>query len=168
MAQIGWGRPKLEIGLLPASGSMADIQTWISLPTPVEGTCTLNTTKGDKKEAKVEGGGYEDIKYNKNTYALELELFAKKGRTKPISDVDGVVEGLYAVRLQPEDATVQGIIIPKCAVSVEDTWSAEDGGKWKYTFDVLEPETGNQILWQVVTLSTDSTSTGSTSTVTGD
>ncbi len=155
MAQLSWGKPKIEIGLIPANGAMADITTWITIPTPVENSTVLNTTKGDKKEAKLEGGGYEDIKYNKNTYSLEFELYAKKGRSKPVVDDDGVVAGNYALRLQPEDKTVEGIVIPVGALSVEDTWSAEDGGKWKYTLDALEPASGNQILWQVVTLSTD-------------
>ena len=157
MALLSWGKPTIKLGLIPANGSMSDITTWIDVPTPVEGSTTLNTTKGDKKEAKLEGGGYADIKYNKNTYSLEFELYAQKGTTKPVSDSDGVIAGNYAIKLQPEDPTVEGIVIPKCALSVEDTWSAEDGGKWKYTADVLEPASGNQILWQVVTFASSGT-----------
>lgn len=151
MAQLAWGKPTIKIGKLPASGDYTDITNWIAIPTPVEGTTQMQTTKGDKTEAKIEGGTNEDVKYKKNTYALEFEIYAKKGRTKPIADVDGIIDGEYALKLQPEDASVAGIIIQKAHVSVEDTWNAEDGGKWKYTFDALEPDSGNQILYEVIT-----------------
>lgn len=149
MAVIGWGKPTIEISKLDASGAPG---TWTKIANPVEGTTQLVTTKGDKLEAPVEGGGFEDIKYKKNTYALEFELYASKGKTKPIEDVDGVVADQYAIRVTPEDPTVEGITIDRAAVSVEDTWAADIGGKWKYTFDVLIPaDDSKQIKWGVIT-----------------
>lgn len=148
MAIIGWGEPTIEISKLSAEGAPT---TWEKVATPVEDTTQLVTTKGGKLEAPVEGGGFEDIKYKKNTYAVEFELYASKGRTKPIEDDDGVVQDQYAIRITPEDASVEGLVVDRSTVSVEDTWAANIGGKWKYTFDVLIPADGSkQIKWQVI------------------
>lgn len=148
MAIIGWGKPKIEISKIGAEGKAGE---WKEIRVPVEDTTQLVTTKGDKLEAPVEGGGFEDVKYKKNTYALEFELYASKGASKPIDDEDGVVNDQYAVRVTPEDPTVEGIVIDRAAVSVEDTWAANIGGKWKYTFDVLIPADGSkQIKWEVI------------------
>lgn len=111
----------------------------------MENSTKLTPTKGNKIEAKVEGGENEAVKYKKNTYVFEFEVRAAKGRSKPIEDTDGVVNGEYAVRLTPEDPTVEGILIERSQPSAEETFDAENGKKWKYTFDVLKPPAGNQV-----------------------
>ena len=64
----------------------------------------------------------------------------------PVEDTDGVITGEYAVKLQPEDKTVEGIIIDRSVLSLEDTYDTDNGTKWKYTADVLKPKTlGSQI-----------------------
>lgn len=144
MAQLSWGKPSIEFGKCGANGAAPT--TWTKLAyDPVENSTKLPPTKGEKKEAKVEGGENEAVKYAKNTYVFEFEVRAAKGRSKPIEDADGVVDGEYAVRLTPEDATVEGILIDKATVSVEETFDTAEGKKWKYTFDVLKPATGNQV-----------------------
>lgn len=144
MAELSWGKPKIEFGLCGADGAAPT--EWTKLPyDPVENSTKLTPTKGDKKEAKVEGGENEAVKYAKNTYAFEFEIRAAKGRTKPIEDEDGVVEGEYAFRLTPENAECEGFQIDRSVVSVEDTFDTEEGKKWKYTVDVLKPTTGKQV-----------------------
>lgn len=144
MAQLSWGKPTIEFGKCGANGAAPT--TWTKLAfDPVENSTKLTPTKGEKKEAKVEGGENEAVKYAKNTYVFEFEVRAAKGRTKPIMDADGVVEGEYAIRLTPEDAMVEGILIDKATVSVEETFDTAEGKKWKYTFDVLKPAEGNQV-----------------------
>lgn len=143
MAVIGWGKPRIFIKDLDASAPK-----WEELPTPVEDSTQLETTKGDKQEAKIEGGENEDVKYGKNTYALTLNIRAAKGRKRPISDNDGVVAHNYAIALQPEDKDVQGFCMEKTTVSVEDSFSTVDGGVWAYTFDALKPDADKkQIQW---------------------
>lgn len=143
MAVIGWGKPKIYIKDLDASAPK-----WEELPTPVEDSTQLETTKGDKQEAKIEGGENEDVKYGKNTYALTFNIRAAKGRKRPILDEDGVVAHNYAIALQPEDKEVQGFCMEKSTVSVEDTFSATDGGVWIYTFDALKSSPDKkQIQW---------------------
>jgi hypothetical protein len=143
MAVLNWGKPKIEIALLGADGTPG---AWTEVDTPKQDTTQLTTEKGDKKEALEEGGGVVDAKYNKSKYSLVFQLFAKKGKTKPIMDDDGVVLGNYAVRITPEDPTATGWQMMKCNVSVVDTWSAEEGQLWEYTFDGLVPDGGGKIL----------------------
>lgn len=143
MAVLGWGKPRVFVKDLDATSPK-----WEELPTPVDGSTQLTTTKGDKQEAKIEGGENEDVKYGKNTYALALNIRAAKGRKRPISDSDGVVTHNYAVALQPEDKEVQGFCMEKTTVSVEDTFSTEEGGIWAYTFDALKPGSDKkQVQW---------------------
>lgn len=148
MANLAWGKPVIKIGKLGSND--APPTEWIAIPTPVTGSTQLTTTKGATREAPLEGGGFEDKGYNKNTYTLEFELYASKGRQKPVDDVDGIIDGFYQIMVQPEDPAVEGIIIKKAALTVEDTYSAEIGAKWKYTADVLIPATGNQIQYEVI------------------
>lgn len=148
MANIGWGKPRIFIK--DADDSGAD---WIELPTAVENTTSLSTTKGDKVEAKIEGGENEDVRYNRNTYALSLEIRAAKGRKRPIPDDDGIVNHNYAVMLQPEDPEVDGFSIPYSRVSIEDGWSSENGGTWIYTFDALKKDLSTkQLMWGKVSV----------------
>lgn len=142
---LSWGKPRIFIKDL----DVADAK-WQEVPTPVEDSTQLSTTKGDKKEAKVEGGENEDVKYNKNTYALVFNIRQAKNRKKPISDSDGIIMHNYAVALQPEDPTIEGFVIDKSAVSIEDTWTSADGGVWIYTFDALKADKGDQVKWGTV------------------
>ena len=149
--ELSWGKPTIKIGKLGDGGKAPS--SWIDIPTPVENSTKLTPTKGAKKEAKIEGGENEAVKYAANTYTFEFEIRAGKGRAKPVEDVDGVISGEYAVKLQPEDPTVEGIVIDRSTMSMEETFDTDNGKKWKYTFDVLKPATGNQVKHEVVNFS---------------
>ncbi len=140
---IGWGKPRIFVKDLDAT-----TPKWEEIPTPVEDSTQLTPTKGEKKEAKIEGGENEDVKYGKNTYALALSIRAAKGRKKPIQDDDGVVAHNYAVAVQPEDPDGQGFCMEKSTVSVEDSFTTAEGGVWAYTFDALKPgKDKKQVHW---------------------
>lgn len=144
MAQLSWGKPTIEFGKCGVNG--ANPTVWTKLPyDPVENSTKLTPTKGEKKEAKVEGGENEAVKYSKNTYLFEFEIRAALGRAKPIEDQDGVVDGEYAFRVTPEDPACEGFLIERSTVSVEDTFDTAEGKKWKYSADVLKPASGNQV-----------------------
>lgn len=137
MAVLSWGKPRIFYKLSSAT-------TWKEAPTPVEDSTELTTEKGDKTEAKIEGGANEDVRYGKNTYALTFTIRATKGRKKLMPDVDGIINGTYSIALIPEDATIEGFKIDSSAVSIEDGWTAADGATWIYTFDALQPEDGTK------------------------
>ena len=154
MAVLAWGKPRIFVKKLGGGGS------WIELPTPVEGSTQLSTTKGNKNEAKIEGGENEDVKYNRNTYALALNIRAVEGRAMPIIADDGVIGGQYAVVLQPENPASQGFAFLKSAASVEDTFTTADGGVWNYTFDALKQDAKHkQIYWGQVIVTEQPTGT---------
>lgn len=148
---LGWGLPRQIIRKKGVENA-----PYIELYKPVEGSTQLTTTKGEKKEAKIEGGENEAVKFNKNTYAMATSI--RQGsvngtpRKKPIADSDGVVEGEYEYWLLPENPSAPGMHIPRCTISVEDTWNAADGGQWAYTFDAVKEDGHDQIEWGKVTV----------------
>lgn len=147
MSLLGWGKCRLFTKNLDASGAK-----WKEWPTPVENSTVLETTKGDKQEAKIEGGENEDVRYSKSTYALNTNIRAAKGRKKPIADSDGIISHNYAVAVQPEDPEAVGIMIDKAKPSVADTFSTEEGAIWEYVFDALKPDAGDQVKMGTVTV----------------
>lgn len=141
MAVLSWGKPLLEIAPY-VNGALPATPTWAALPESKENSTKLTTSKGAKKEAKAEGGETIDIRYSKNGYMFETEIFVKKGDDKPIEDVDGVIVDNYAFRLTPEDDTLEGYLLEKAVVHVEEIWSSDEGKIWKYSFDGLKPASG--------------------------
>lgn len=153
MSVISWGKPTIVVKKIGGSD-------YIKFPAGVENSTVLTTTKGEKKEAKIEGGENEDVRYGKNTYALTVEIRDVKDRPQPIKDHDGLVDGEYEVYLQPEDTTLNGLFIAKAVVSVEDNFTAENGATWVYTFDALKPADGSdQVKRGVVKITGDDTIT---------
>ena len=71
---LSWGKCKIWIGKLGDSDTPPS--SWTEVPTPVENSTVLTGTKGDKTEAKVEGGEVEAVKYGKNTYTLTFNIRA--------------------------------------------------------------------------------------------
>ena len=121
----------------------AENANWILLPIPREGSTAINTTAGDKLEAKEEGGGIVDAKYSKSTYEVVYDLFQKKGKVHPLAakNVDGVIVGNYALAIQPaEDTAVQGIYVGKSTISSTENLSSTDGGYTSYTHSCAIPE----------------------------
>ena len=139
MAILSWGKPKIEIAPSTA-GAVGTVFT--EFPTIKENSAKLAVQKGNKLEAKGEGGEIVDVRYGKNSYQFECQVFVKKGDTRPIEDTDGVIAGKYSVRLTPEDDTLEGWIMDHTTVTAEETWSSEEGKMLKYVFDGLVPATG--------------------------
>jgi len=140
MAVLSWGKPKIEFA---QSVNGAPSGAWTEFPEVKEDSSKLTPTKGTKKEATEEGGDTVDVRYGKNKYTFEMDVFVKKGDSKPIEDDNGVISGNYALRLTPEDAECEGFMMENCTVSCEESYSAADGKIWKYTFDGKKPATGN-------------------------
>lgn len=144
---LSWGKPTLNIGKLADNGSAPT--SFKRIPTPVVDSTKLTPTKGQKMEAKVEGGANEAVKYAANTYTFEFEIRKTDAKDIPVEDFDGVVGGEYSIQLIPEDGKALGFIIDKSAMSVEDTYDAANGAKLKFTCDVLKPSEGKQVKWEV-------------------
>lgn len=147
MSKCAWGKPRLFTKDIDTTNS-----NWSELSTPVEDTTELTTTKGDKLEAKIEGGQAEDVKYKASSYALAYQLRKLKERNAPFAATDGVVANHYAVILMPEDPTCYGFYIADTAVTVDDTYTAGEGAIWAVQHDAVAPATGNTVLWGTVTV----------------
>lgn len=151
MAEVGWGLPRQFVRKL----GMANAPI-IEIYRPVQSSTQLTTTKGEKKEAKIEGGENEAVKYHKNTYSqtTTVRQLTKDGkhRPKPLPDSDGIIDGEYEYWLQPENPTAMGMHMARCKISVEDNWNTDDGGSWVYTFDAIKDGTHDQVEWGTVTV----------------
>jgi len=144
MSKLNWGKPKIEIGKLGENDAAPT--SWIEVDNPVKDTTTLETQDGDVQEAEGEGGELVDVKVAANKYTFSFELFVKKGVNLPVADVDGKVEGFYAMRLTPEDETCAGIQFAKSVITAKDTYTAKDGQHKPYVMRVLNAQTGSTIL----------------------
>lgn len=141
MAEVlAWGKPTLKAKKLGTNGQPTG--NWIVIHTPVKDTTKLSVTKGEKKEAKIEGGENEAVRYAANNYTLEFSVRQVDGRADWVEDVDGIVAGEYLIALQPENPAMKGIQLDRCVISVEDDFSSEEGFSKKYTCDVLKPPAG--------------------------
>lgn len=160
MSVIAWGKPAIFVKNLDN-----DDANWFKLDTPKEDTTELTPTKGDVMEATEEGGGTVDKKTKKSTYELAYQLFIKKGVKQPFKTIDGIVEGNWAVAVQPEDPTIPGVYLGKTTIGAEEAMTSQDGGLVTYTHSALIPEgdeqaatkdeSGNtvycQFRWRIVT-----------------
>lgn len=142
MAILSWGKPKVEI-VVAVAGAIPVTPVWVALPDIKENTAKLTPTKGGKTEAVAEGGEVVDVRYQKNKYSFECDVFVKKGATRPIVDADGLIVANYCLRLTPEDVTQEGWIMENTSVTCDESWTSADGKMLKYTFDALKPATGN-------------------------
>lgn len=165
MSRISWGKPRIFVRDNDDSSAK-----WKELLTPVENSTVLTPTKGDKVEAKIEGGENEDVKYKRSTYAVTFNI--RKGklpngniRPKPFPSIDGRVDHHYSVLLQPEDPTCEGFYIADCTVTVDDTYNTNDGAMWQVLMDALKAEVGDTVKWGVVTLATSGSGSSVTNTI---
>ena len=151
MSKIGWGKPRIIVKNITKAGSFRE------LPTPVEDTFDVSTEKGDKLEAKIEGGDYEDVRYKKNGMTITMDIRVAKGRKKPFNDVDGVIQDEFELYVVPEDPTVPaGLHVQRACVSAELKDTAADGMTYTYTIEPLKPASGKTVEVGTVTVTESS------------
>ncbi|MDR0864959.1 MAG: hypothetical protein LBO74_08515 [Candidatus Symbiothrix sp.] len=140
MAVLAWGGMNIEFAPLTAGTP----GTYTALDKkPVLDSFNLDSDDGDELKAQYEGGDIADYKRLANQPYIEFDRFVEKGTAKPIPDNDGVVTSEYAIRVIPEDTTLEGRQMPRCTVSVKELWKSADGIKLHYTFRGMKPATGN-------------------------
>lgn len=137
------GKPTIEVAALDKDGNKG---TWQTIDVPVDGTTSLDTEEGEKTDYLEEGGGLVDSYQKQSKYTLTFTLYAKKGASKPIADVNGVITTNYAIRLSPEDPECKGFTMHKCSVSCTETYTSADGVRWTYKFSGLVGEDTEEIL----------------------
>lgn len=143
MAVILWGKPTITITTV--TGTSANL----TVPTPVADSTQLSTESGDKHTADIEGGGYEAIRYDKNSFTFTFAVRFAKNRTMPFEDVshDGTVSGTYKFVVTSEETGAPVMTINEASVRYEDEFSADDGARRVYTCESIMPASGDQITW---------------------
>ena len=69
MSNLSWGKPRIFVKDLDAEAAK-----WKELNTPAQDTTELQSTKGDKMEAPIEGGENEEVKYKDGQYAVVYNI----------------------------------------------------------------------------------------------
>ncbi|MDR0659094.1 MAG: BACON domain-containing protein [Mediterranea sp.] len=137
-SKLKWGKMTVEIA--PVTAGV--IGVYAPVYTPVQGSFTLTVEEGNKLEAFIEGGERIDVRKDANKYSFEFQVHIGEGLTKPIADVDGIIAGEYAIRVTPENSTLEGFLMERAAVSVTESFTSEEGHRASYTFEALKPATG--------------------------
>lgn len=144
MAKVNIGkciiRKKVSNNGTPASGD------WVTIPTPKDGTTSLNPTEGTDIEAIIEGGEVYDSVSQATNYTLEWEEFDSKGQNPTFADDNGVVSGEFALQCLPaRDESCPGFQIDRCSIKASTVFSTADGQRTKYTAKALKPALGNTV-----------------------
>lgn len=142
MAILAWGKCAIymkesENGAPKVSGS------WTMLPTPKNGTTSMEVAEGDVTEAQEEGGDVVDRYVGAAKPTFTFQLFQKKGESCPIEHHDGRVAGEWSFRLVPEDDTITGRQFDRCRVSVVDSFTSADGFLFTVNVTPLKPASGD-------------------------
>lgn len=147
MAVILWGKPTITITAV--GGSSAEKSANLTVPTPVADSTQLSTSAGDKHTADIEGGGFEAIRYDKNTFTLEFSVRFAQGRTMPFEDKssDGAVTGTYKFEVVGQDAGSPKMTMQEATVRYEDEYNADDGARRHYFAESIVPASGDQVVW---------------------
>jgi len=147
MAVILWGKPTITITAV--GGTSAEQSANLTVPTPVADSTQMSTTAGDKHTADIEGGGFEAVRYDKNTFTLEFSVRFAQGRTMPFEDKshDGAVTGTYQFVVAGQDAGSPTMTMAEATVRYEDEYSADEGARRHYFCESIVPATGDQITW---------------------
>lgn len=144
MSVLSWGKCKIET-TTSTNGAPASSGSWTAIDTPKEDTTKITPTAGTEKTATEEGGELVDVRYGKNTYTLEFDLFVKKGIERPFKDNDGLISDEYAFRIIPEDETCEGAQIDRAVVRCDESYSTADGKLLHYVARCLKPATGQTV-----------------------
>lgn len=144
---FNWGQPTLFIKDLSAVGAK-----FKRLPIPIEDSTQLTPNRGDKIDGTIEGGEIEVSKRKKSTYEFAYNLRKLAGRKPPFKTVDGVTNHEFAILLMPEDYNADGIYIERSSASIDDPFSAADGGRWEVLHSALKPTSGNTVKWGKVSV----------------
>ena len=154
---LSWGKPRIFVKKLDASGTST--YEYRELPTPVDDSTTLETTEGDKTEAKIEGGEVEAVRYDRSTYKLSMQIRMKAGSEMPFANEDGLVNDNYELVVAPENPAAYGIRMVEANVAVKTSYSTNDGVMVDVSFDALKSGNSEQCEIGTVAVTGDGSTT---------
>lgn len=142
-----WGKCSIYTSLLGPSG---DPTVWHKWTEPAENSTKVASSKGEKRELKVEGGETEAVRYGANSYTAEAEFRIGNDTSLPIEHNDGVVNGEFAMRIVGDNPAARGVRIDRCVLSIEESADMQEGMKVKLVADVLKPKAGNSVKYETI------------------
>ena len=142
---IGWGKPTIYYRKTTETN-------FKKAPDIAEGTTQVNSSIGDKLEAKVEGGEVEAVKYKAGTSELVYGYRVAAETTRHIPHVNGIVADEYAIVVVPENESAPGLYIEASSVTVEDSFSADDGFFVTYSHASIAGTSGSALKYGVMTV----------------
>ena len=154
---LSWGKPRIFVKKLDASGSAT--YDYRELPTPVDDSTSLETTEGDKTEAKIEGGEVEAVRYDRSTYKLTMQIRMKAGSEMPFANEDGLVADNYEIVVAPENVAAFGFRMLEAHVSVKTSFTTNDGILVDVSFDALKNGQNKQCEFGTVAVTGDGNET---------
>ena len=145
--KILWGKPLITVTVVDSTGASSRL----TIPTPVADSTTLETERGEKHEAEIEGGGNEAVRFDKGKFTLQFAVRFAKERLMPFSDVshDGNVSGTYKLVVSdPTDPDAPAMTMNEAIISYEDNLDADDGARRIFYCDSMVPSNGgDQVVW---------------------
>lgn len=151
MSVLSWGKCRIlkcdSVNGAPSENLTltTDLDDWTAVDTPKEDTTKLTATAGNEVTATEEGGETVDVRYNKNSFELEFDIFVKKNGTRPFPDDDGLIAGEHSILVIPEDEDCEGLQIDRAHGRVEQSYSTADGILLHYVFKALKPAAGKMV-----------------------
>lgn len=140
--KIQLGKPKISFAESTGAGKSGD---WTLIDTPRENTTTLDTTEGETIEATEEGGEVVEHIEGADKYVLSFEVFVKKGTPLPFTDVDGVIQGEYAFKVESAlDSSAPSFQIDRATVNASIQYAPNDSLRIKYNVTALKPTDGSK------------------------
>ena len=137
---LSWGKCKIAVSPVDGTGAIS----FGTVPTPVENSTSLETTQGDKQEAKTEGGEIVAVRYGSNSYQLVFDCFVDSELAVPAMGKDGIVAGEYSVTITNEENKKAAVVtINRATCNAQIMYSSEEGIKVRYTFSSVKDTTGD-------------------------
>lgn len=140
-----YGSPKIEhkvsVNGAPIAGD------WTEIPSPKDGTATLDTPDGTDNELKNEKGKVIDS-YSEpgGSSTLVFELVKEKGKALPFPAKNGPIPGEHSFRVSNDnDSNAPAVQLDKCTLRGRILWSKGDALRVAYTAKVLEPAEGEDV-----------------------
>lgn len=154
---MAWSKCAIRIAPTPDDDSMAAAADLTSVGTIKDKSSTLEPSDGDALEAKATGGSTVAKETQEGGYTLKTRVIEPDDDLLTLlglGDLDTtseefkvkthVVEGEFAVEVEPKNYGAKGIRAPKTNVSYKPGWSEEEGNYADLEFEIVKTDKENE------------------------
>lgn len=154
---MAWSKCNFRIAKTPADDSMPASDALKGIGTIKDKSSSLEPSDGDVLEAKATGGSTVAKETQEGGYTLKTRVIEPDDElleTLGLGELDPeseefkvkthVVEGEFAVEVEPKNYGAKGIRAPKTNVSYKPGWSEEEGNYADLEFEILKTDKENE------------------------